>query len=170
MTLLLDVLLHWWQLAWIGRYLGIAGTLLITLSFTYSIVKRKVLRFLPPKQMLRWHEVLAWIGSLAVLLHAGKHFNAFLPWLATISMLISVGSGLVGGYLLRRARTTVKIRKQTLSDDGKTQAEIEKQMFLDLLTVRTLSKWRKIHMPITVIFFTTSLYHIASIFIFWSWR
>ena len=37
--------------------------------------------------------MLAWLGSLLVLVHAGVHFNAILGWLAVGAMLINVGSG-----------------------------------------------------------------------------
>jgi hypothetical protein len=36
----------------------------------------------PIRTLLRWHEGLAWLGSLLVLVHAGIHFNAILGWLA----------------------------------------------------------------------------------------
>ena len=34
-TMIIDVLLHQFELVWIGRYLGIPGTILILLSFFY---------------------------------------------------------------------------------------------------------------------------------------
>ena len=168
-TILLDVLLHYGQRAQVGRYLGIVGTFIIILSFLYSLAKRKIIRLLPLKQLLRSHEILAWLGCLLVLVHAGKHFNAVLPWLATISMLISISSGFVGGYLLRKARNTLKDRKSSLSDEGVSPEEIEKRLFLDILTVKTLSKWRRVHMPITLVFFILAGLHIVTVLIFWSW-
>ena len=47
---------------------------------------------------------MAWLGSLLVLVHAGIHFNAILGWLAVWAMLIDVGSGLTGKFLLERSR------------------------------------------------------------------
>ena len=40
-TLVSDALLHQFGLAWVGRWLGIPGTLLILASFLYSMRKRK---------------------------------------------------------------------------------------------------------------------------------
>ena len=77
-TLLLDGLLHFSSLVWIGRYLGIVGTLLILFSFRYSLRKRKIITGGNPVTLLRWHEYLAWLGSLLILVHAGIHFNSIL--------------------------------------------------------------------------------------------
>ena len=42
-TLAGDFLLHRLDLVWVGRYLGIPGTLLIIASLVYSLRKRKVI-------------------------------------------------------------------------------------------------------------------------------
>ncbi len=81
-ALALDGLLHLFDLLWVGRWLGIPGTLLIIGSTAYSLRKRKLIQSGHPAKLLRWHELLAWLGSLLVLVHAGVHFNAILGWLA----------------------------------------------------------------------------------------
>jgi len=81
-ALVCDALLHHFNAVWIGRYLGIPGTLLIIGSFGYSLRKRKLISAGKPVTLLRWHERMAWAGSLLVLVHAGIHFNAILGWLA----------------------------------------------------------------------------------------
>ena len=43
-----------------------------------------------------------------VLIHAGIHFNAILPWLATVAMGVNVISGMVGKLLLDRSRRHVQ--------------------------------------------------------------
>ena len=103
-ALLCDGLLHVFELGWIGRYLGIVGTLLILVSLAYSLRKRGLIQRGNPPTLLRLHERLAWVGSLLVLVHAGIHFNALLGWLAIGAMLVNVTSGLTGKYLLKRAR------------------------------------------------------------------
>ena len=110
-SLLIDALLHYVHAVWVGRYLGIPGTLLIVGSFGYSLRKRKLLDRGSPVTLLRLHERMAWAGSLLVLVHAGVHFNAILGWLAVWAMLVNVGSGLTGKYLLQRSR-------KRLEDDG----------------------------------------------------
>jgi hypothetical protein len=69
------------NLVWVGRYLGIPGTILIIGSLVYSLRKRKYITTGSAKSLLHLHEIGAWLGSLMVLLHAGIHFNAILPWL-----------------------------------------------------------------------------------------
>ena len=64
-ALLLDSLLHYYTLVWIGRYLGIVGTLMILGSFRYSLRKRKIISSGNPVTLLRRHEYLAWLGSLS---------------------------------------------------------------------------------------------------------
>ena len=81
-----DFLLHTIGLYWIGRYLGIAGSALIAVSFLYSLRKRKVLSWGSPKRWLDFHEFLSWAGALMILVHAGVHFNALLPWTAVVLM------------------------------------------------------------------------------------
>ncbi len=88
-----DFFLHRLNLVWVGRYLGIPGTLLIIGSLVYSLRKRKIITSGNPRSLLTFHEFTAWLGSLMVLIHSGIHFNAILPWLATIAMGVNVISG-----------------------------------------------------------------------------
>ena len=44
-TAVTDALLHRLQLVWVGRWLGIPGTLLILLSFHYSMRKCSIISF-----------------------------------------------------------------------------------------------------------------------------
>ena len=99
-ALVIDAVLHWFDMVWIGRYLGILGVLLIIASSAYSMRKRKWIKPGKTVTLLRWHERLAWAGSLLILVHAGIHFNAILAWLAVWAMLINIASGLTGKYLL----------------------------------------------------------------------
>ena len=103
-TLIGDYVLHRFNLVWVGRYLGIPGTILIILSLYYSLRKRKYVNSGNPKTLLTLHEFGSWLGSLMILIHAGIHFNAILPWLATIAMGVNVISGMVGKMLLNRSR------------------------------------------------------------------
>ena len=87
-TLAGDYLLHQLNLVWVGRYLGIPGTVLIIISLIYSLRKHKIIMTGNTKSLLTFHEFTAWLGSLLVLIHAGIHFNAILPWLATVAMSV----------------------------------------------------------------------------------
>ena len=72
-TVVIDGLLHLAHAVWIGRYLGIPGTLLIPLSFAYSLRRRQIITTGRPATLLRVHEYMAWVGSLMVLMRSGFH-------------------------------------------------------------------------------------------------
>lgn len=168
-TLAGDYLLHRLDLVWVGRYLGIPGTLLIMVSLMYSLRKRKFISLGRPKSLLIFHEFSAWFGSLLVLIHAGIHFNAILPWLATLAMSINVVSGLVGKLLLDRARRYVQTERKDLQDQGLSRPKIDQAIFWDSVTLDAMTQWRKVHIPIFVVFVVLALGHIVSIFLFWGW-
>lgn len=169
-TLLLDGLLHFFNLVWIGRYLGIVGTLLILFSFRYSLRKRKIISSGNPVTLLRRHEYMAWLGSLLILVHAGIHFNSILGWLAVWAMLINIGSGLAGKFLLERARKRMLATRQTMLRQGVPEAELEERVYLDTLTFDAVKQWRAVHFPITLAFGVLALAHIIAVFLFWGWK
>jgi len=168
-TLAGDYLLHRLQLVWVGRYLGILGTLLIIGSMVYSLRKRKYVLSGNPKTLLKMHEFNAWLGSLMVLIHAGVHFNAILPWLATVAMGVNVVSGLVGKMLLHRARLHVQDQRSQFHLRGLSKPEVDQAVFWDAVTVDAMTQWRKVHIPIFVVFAVLALGHIISVFLFWGW-
>jgi hypothetical protein len=169
-TIITDAVLHQFGLVWIGRYLGIPGTILILLSFFYSMRKRKLISFGKPKTLLTLHETLTWMGALMILVHAGIHLYAILPWLALIAMLINVLSGLTGKYLLDRSRRFVAEKKAAQLEQGLSEEEIEKNLFWDATTFELMKKWRAVHLPITLAFAVLGISHILSIFLFWQWK
>lgn len=168
-TLAGDYLLHRFNLVWVGRYMGIPGTLLIIGSMAYSLRKRKMVTSGDPKTLLNMHEFGAWLGSLLVLIHAGIHFNAILPWLATVAMGVNVISGMVGKMLLQRSRQHVQGQRESYVLRGLSQAEVEKAVFWDAVALGAMAQWRKVHIPIFVVFAVLALGHILSIFLFWGW-
>jgi len=169
-TIVADFLLHQFQLVWIGRYLGIPGTILILLSFLYTLRKRKMIQVGNPKFWLNLHGLFTWLGTLMILVHAGIHFNAILPWLAIIAMLINVISGLTGKFLLNRAQRYLSSKKTDLLQQGMSSKSLEKEIFWDAVTFDIMKKWRVVHFPITLVFSVLSLIHIISIFLFWEWK
>jgi hypothetical protein len=169
-ALLLDAALHLLDGVWIGRYLGIPGVLLIVGSFAYSLRKRGILRAGQPLVLLRLHEGMAWLGSLLVLVHAGIHFNAILPWLAVWAMLVNVGSGLTGKFLLARARRRLEAERSQLRADGLTEVMREERLHWDSMTFDAVRQWRIVHFPITLAFGVLALAHLVSVFLFWGWR
>jgi hypothetical protein len=169
-TIVSDALLHYFDLVWVGRYLGIPGTLLILLSLFYSMRKRKLVSFGKPKTLLVLHETLAWLGALMILVHAGIHVYAILPWLALIAMLVNVLSGMTGKFLLERSRRFVAQKKAAYASRGLPEDEVEKRLFWDATTFDLMKKWRVVHLPITLAFAVLGLTHIFSIFLFWQWK
>jgi hypothetical protein len=164
-----DYLLHRLNLVWVGRYLGIPGTLLIIGSLYYSARKRKWVTTGDPKSLLTLHEIGAWLGSLMVLIHAGIHFNAILPWLATVAMGVNVISGMVGKMLLGQSRQHVQGERERFQLRGMSKPEIEQAVFWDAVALGAMAQWRKVHIPIFIVFAVLALGHIFSIFLFWGW-
>jgi hypothetical protein len=164
-----DAILHWMNAAWMGRYLGIPGTLLILFSFLHSARKRKYIKHGSPKTYLQLHELLGWIGALLVLVHAGFHFNAWLPWAALVAMLIVIASGFVGSSLLKSARSELKAQQTKLRQQEVSEEEIQAQLYLDSYAVDVMQKWRSIHMPLTGIFAVLASIHILVFVLFWRW-
>ena len=169
-ALLFDRLLHGINAAWIGRWLGIPGTLMILLSFAYSLRKRGLIRIGQPAQLLRLHQFMAWLGSLLVLVHAGIHFNAILGWLAVSAMLIDVGSGLTGKFLLERSRRRLQQARSRMSEQGVSADELEERLYRDSLTFDVMKQWRAVHLPITLAFAVLAAAHIVAVFLFWGWK
>jgi hypothetical protein len=165
-ALLVDLLLHRFGLARVGRDLGWIGTFLIVASFLYSLRKRHWLRVGSARKWLRLHEVLAWTGALAILVHAGIHLHALLPWAALLAMLVAVASGVTGRTLLLSARRQLSGRQTELRERGLSEEEIERALFLDSLTVRAMEKWRTVHIPLTLNFAVLSLVHVATALLF----
>ena len=165
-----DAVLHLLDAVWVGRYLGIPGLILIIASFSYSLSKRKIISVSKPAVLLRLHERMAWAGSLLILVHAGIHFNAILPWLATWAMLVNIASGLTGKFLLQRARKRLDETTREIRAQGLSPSETEDRLYWDSLTFDVVRKWRAVHYPITLAFAVLATAHVLSIFYFWGWR
>lgn len=164
-----DFFLHRLNLVWVGRYLGIPGTLLIIGSLVYSLRKRKLITSGNPRSLLTFHEFTAWLGSLMVLIHSGIHFNAILPWLATIAMGVNVISGMVGKLLLDRSRRHVQGERESYQLRGLSRPEVEQAVFWDAVSLDAMTQWRKVHIPIFIAFAVLAIGHIVSVFMFWGW-
>jgi len=168
-AILIDSLLHLFDLMWIGRWLGVLGTLFILLSLGYSMRKRKIIHIGKPKTLLRRHEIFTLLGAMMILVHAGVHFYAILPWLALAAMMVSIISGMTGRYLLNRSQRFLIERKAKLATQPITDDD-EKELFWDAVAIESMKKWRTIHFPITFIFAVLSLTHILTILLYWEWK
>lgn len=168
-TLAGDYLLHRLNLIWVGRYMGIPGTLLIIGSLYYSLRKRKWVNAGNTTSLLTMHEFGTWLGSLMVLIHAGIHFNSILPWLATVAMGVNVISGMVGKMLLSQSRQHVQGERERFQLRGLSKTETEQAVYWDAVALGAMTQWRRVHIPIFIVFAVLALGHIFSIFLFWGW-
>jgi hypothetical protein len=168
-ALLCDGALHLLNAVWVGRWLGISGTLLILGSLAYSLRKRKLIHADESVQLLRLHESMAWGCSLIMLVHAGVHFNSILAWLATAAMLINAASGLAGKFLLNRSRRRLDEARQRMRADGLTTKHQSNRSYWDSLTFDAVKQWRAVHFPITLAFALLALAHFVAALAFWNW-
>ena len=169
-ALLVDAVLHYFDQVWVGRWLGIPGVALILASLHYSLRKRKIVTRGNPMTLLRRHEVMAWAGSLLLLVHAGIHFNAVLAWLALLAILVNVASGLTGKYLLARARTRLIDARARLAAQGLDAAAIDERLHRDSLTMDLVRNWRVVPVPITLAFAVLATAHLVATALFWDWQ
>lgn len=167
LALAIDYGLHRADMLILGRYLGYVGTVIIIASFIYSLRKRKIIETGSPKVLLQIHEYMSWGGSILVLVHAGIHFNALLPWLAVLMLLIAVASGLIGKFVLKKATEDLKLKKKDLVTQGKTAEQADQQLYFDSLAVDAMKQWRVVHLPITLVFAILALAHIVTVIMFW---
>lgn len=162
-----DVILHAAGLAWVGRVLGPVGTGVIVVSFAYSLRKRRWITAGSPTSLLAVHEVLAWVGAVVLLVHAGVHLNAWIPWLAVAALLVVTATGLTGKYLLAGARSALDSKKAELRTQGVPEADVEQRLMTLALLTSTMQRWRSIHLPLTTVFAALALVHIAATLLLW---
>jgi hypothetical protein len=50
-----------------------------------------------------------------------------------------------------------------------SKSEVEQAVFWDAVALKAMVQWRKVHIPIFIVFAVLALGHIVSIFLFWGW-
>lgn len=144
-------------------FTGVLGTLLVILSFGYSIRKRKkLLASGKIKEWLRSHEWLAVIGTVIIFIHAGNHFHALVPMITFLFMFTTFISGLVGKYVYSEAQSELTGMKTGLRKEGLAEADIEERLAVLAVASTVLSKWRNVHMPFVAILAVMVVYHAIS--------
>jgi hypothetical protein len=118
----------------------------------------------------RSHEILAWLGSLLVLVHAAVHINAIPEWLAVCAMLIGVGSGRAGKPVLDPSRHRRVEARQPMRVRGLSEDPFEDHPYRDSPTFDAVGPWRAVHVPITPAFAVRSMAHIVAILLFRGWK
>jgi len=84
-------------------------------------------------------------------------------------MGINVVSGMFGKMLLNRSRRHVQGERDHFALRGMSKAEVEQAVFWDAVMLDAMTQWRKVHIPIFIVFSVLALGHIISIFLFWGW-
>ena len=98
----------------------------------------------------------------------GLGLSAFVV-LALLAMLIVVASGLTGKYLLQEARESLRERATGLREAGLQPAEVERELLTHSLLVDTMKNWRRVHMPLTMVFAGLAAIHIVATLLLWRW-
>lgn len=97
-----------------GHALGIIGTVIMLLTLVYPFRKR-VLGRKGKKNPIATHTLWGLLGPSLVVFHTGGEFKSLIGNLVFICMVIVVLSGIIGIYLFKRAKKTLKEHEQDLS-------------------------------------------------------
>lgn len=167
LTIFFDFILHYFNVVWLGRYMGFFGLILIAISFLKSARKREIIFWIPSKYLINFHEYLSWTGGAMILVHGGIHLNALLPWLAISTLLMVMFSGLTGKYLLRRCGKFLIFKERQLQQRGIQQEEIKKILYVEIQAMNAMQNWKKIHIFMTILLFVLISFHILTVSMFW---
>lgn len=162
-----DVLLHATGMAPVGRWLGLAGVAFIAVSFVHSLRRRAIVSVGSPKTLLALHEAMAWVGTVLLLVHAGIHANAWIPWLAVAALLVVAASGLAGRHLLAGARRELAARRAALAAEGLPPHEVERRFLVSALLVDGMQRWRAVHMTLNAVLLGLAVVHVAGTLLLW---
>ncbi len=172
-TLFFDSIFAAANLRHFSRHFGWIGTLLIGLSFSYSLRKKKIIKLSRARTLLVFHEYLAWLGTLFILVHGGLVVRAWLPWLALVALIVTTLSGLVGKFLLKQVVANLRNRLEAKKNQQLSpaeQAKLDSRLHEEAKTAENLGRWRNWHKPLVLFFVLLTLTHIFSIVALWGWR
>jgi len=97
-----------------GHALGIIGTVIMLLTLVYPFRKR-ILGRKGKKNPIATHTLYGLLGPSLVVFHTGGEFKSLIGNLVFICMVLVVLSGIVGIYLFKTTRKTLKEHKQDVS-------------------------------------------------------
>jgi hypothetical protein len=104
-----------------GSLIGVAGAVLILVSFGYAPLKRipflhdRVTRHVPERMLLALHIYAGVLGAILGLVHAAHKLASPIGVSLTGIMLLAVISGYVGRYLLLQLALAIRGRKSQLA-------------------------------------------------------
>lgn len=142
-------------------HMGIWGTLFIVLALTYSWRKRRG-RWGKLRLWLRFHMIMASLGAALILWHTGLRFHNVLGWLSTGLLLVICASGVAGRYIYMEINREM-VRRRKLG-------EREEDLGLNVQRWRELlSRWRKIHVPLTYVLLLVVFWHVLGAGFYGGW-
>ncbi len=159
-AILIENFLDMYGIAGHRLFTGVLGTMLVILSFGYSMRKRKKVFVAGSMKGWLWsHEWLAVIGTVVIFIHTGNHFNALVPIITLLFMFTTFISGLTGKYVYNEAKGKLTGMKTGLKKEGLSENEIEERVAALTIASNALSRWRNVHMPFVSILSVMVLYH-----------
>lgn len=162
-AILIELVLDMYGLMGHRLLTGIFGTLLVILSFAYSMRKRKkVFKAGGIKGWLYSHEWLSIAGTVIIFVHTGTHLHALVPIITLIFMFTTFVSGLIGKYVFNEAKAELKQKRDEFKKAGLPEAEIEERLSALTVASNALGKWRNVHMPFVSILAVMVIYHSIS--------
>jgi len=96
-----------------GHVVGIAGTIIMSLTLIYPFRKR-VLKRKGKRNPLNSHIYYGLVGPSLVVIHSAHKFSSTIGVLCFLSMFVVVVSGIVGKFLFRRVSRSLKQQKSDL--------------------------------------------------------
>jgi len=162
-AVLLRMLLDEVGLEPLRHIVGTAGSILLLVSFVYSLRKRKILfKSGGIKHWLIVHEWLAIVGAGFIFVHGGFYAHAIVPLLTSCVMFVAVVSGLTGRHLYLYANEELRQRKRELEEKGLTSKEVDESVSLLIMASGIMKHWRTVHIPIVVVLAFMAIFHVVS--------
>jgi len=125
----------------LGHPLGIAGSLIMAMTFLYTLRKKwkPLARFGPPSLWLEFHIFCGLFGPALITLHTSFKFNGIVS-VSFWSMTLVVLSGFVGRFLFVRIPRTIRGTEVTVPATEERVADLKRELADSGLSERVLSE------------------------------
>lgn len=138
-----------WPGSLAGSVIGIAAAVLMQAPYIYLVIKRigplrrAITRVVPMGRLLAWHIYGGILGPILALIHSGHKFDSPLGVALVTVMLIEVGSGFVGRYLLGQVNKDRGEKMAALARlrDAYQKTQDELSRWPGLLGATRLARW-----------------------------
>lgn len=144
-----------------GHLIGWLGFAMMLAVFGYTIKKRFGRKTGWPKGWFRMHQAAGIIGPMLILIHAGAHFHALVPFFALMAMSIVATSGIIGILVHRKAVSMLNATRKELLSQGLSGEDVDERLFDLASDEETFRIWQVIHVPMVIIFMALAIIHIG---------